>query len=382
MKTTLTTLLLTLLMFEEVKAQLYLLNDQFNDASTMNNWQNTNIVEGWNAEQLEAFNVNTTEPGHLHMMPYTCGWYNEWRGPLLFKLVTGDFVFTTEVSISNRAGTGLPSSLYSLAGLMLRTPLNYPNGVYGAGGWAAGQQDYVFLSIGYGDFAAPCSPNTNGPHFEVKSTDNSNSTLCVSPIGSSTAQIRLARIGAAIIILYRLPGGNWTVHQRYNRPDLPATVQVGFVTYTDWAKWSTYTPAFANSHVIAPGLNPDPSSNPGLPFNPDLIANFDYARFDAPVVPLPLVGLNLTNPGQVNNAQLLTFLGFDSVPCTLSISVSGNGDVCVDNIETYSIPAIEGTTYQWNVTGGTILSGQGTNSITVLWYGGTEGVVNVLQELP
>lgn len=373
---------LTIFLYSEAKAQLYLLNDEFNNAGTLSNWQNTNIVEGWNAEQLEVFDINTTEPGNLHMMPYTCGWYNEWRGPLLFKLVTGDFVFTTNVSISNRQLTGLPASLYSLAGLMIRTPLNYPNGAYGPGGWAANQQDYVFLSIGFGDYGAPCQPNTNGPHFEVKTTDNSNSTLCVSPISSTEAQIRLARIGAAILILYRLPGQNWVVHQRYNRPDFPQTVQVGFVTYTDWVKWSSYTPQFANSHVIAPGLDPDPSSNPSQPFNPDLIANFDYARFNLPQVPVELAGLNLTNPVQVSNIQLLSFLGFDSTPCILQPSITGNPDICTGIIETYTTPFIEGVSYEWTITGGIIISGQGTNTITVLWNSGTEGTVNVLLEMP
>jgi len=356
---------------------IYQLNDEFDQSATLSHWQNTNIVEGWNAEQLETYNINTNAADKLYMMPYTCGWYNEWRGPLLFKSVSGDFVFTTEVSTSNRAGNGLPQSDYSLAGLMIRTPLNYPNGAYGAGGWTSGQQDYVFLSIGYGDDLAPCTPATNGPHFEVKSTDNSNSTLCVSPIASTTAQIRLARIGSAIFILYRLPGGEWTLHQRYNRPDLPNTVQVGFVTYTDWNKWSTYTPSFANSHVIAPGLNPDPSNNPSLPFNPDLVAIFEYARFELPRVPPSLAGVDLVS--STTNAQLLDFLGYGyCMPTTLSSPTQ----VCANGVQTYSVAAQANTVYTWTVQGGTLLSGQGTNSIQVLWDNGTAGTVSVLQTVP
>ena len=34
---------------------------------------------------------------------------------------------------------------------------------------------------------------------------------------------------------------------------------------------------------------------------------------------------------------------------------------------TYSTPNVVGNTYNWNITGGTITAGAGTNSITVTW---------------
>jgi len=48
-------------------------------------------------------------------------------------------------------------------------------------------------------------------------------------------------------------------------------------------------------------------------------------------------------------------------------SVSGATSVCDSTIETYSTTNNIGNTYSWVVTRGTILSGQGTNSITVRW---------------
>jgi|GEM_PF-1039112 len=295
-----------------VSAQLHLLNDEFNDASTFTDWQTVNDVEGWNATHLEQIDINTTTSGNLVMMPYTTGWYQDWRSVLFFKEVTGDFVFTTEVTTTNRAGTGIPNSDYSLAGPMIRTPRNFNNG---AAGWTAGGENYVFLSIGYAHHSHPSLPvtPTPGPHFEVKSTVNSNSNLRVAPIGShQNVQIRLVRVNGYVICLYREPGQNWVVHQRYSRSDFPDTVQVGLVTYTDWGKVSTYTPIFLNSNTINANLNPDPSSNPGQPFNPDLIGTFDFARFDDVSIPPALASADLTDIVNVPDYMLLDFLGYDS----------------------------------------------------------------------
>jgi len=59
--------------------------------------------------------------------------------------------------------------------------------------------------------------------------------------------------------------------------------------------------------------------NPAVPFNPDLRATFDYARFASPAVPAPLIGADLSNPAAVSNAILLSFLGASlnmaTMPC-------------------------------------------------------------------
>ena len=97
------------------------------------------------------------------MAPYTATWYEDYRGPLLYKEVSGDFVFTTKVDISGRQG-GIPmgNGNYNLAGVMCRIPQNYPNGALGAGGWQIGDQKFIFLSIGAannGDNRCDPSPN-------------------------------------------------------------------------------------------------------------------------------------------------------------------------------------------------------------------------------
>lgn len=301
-------------------AQLHLLNDEFDDATTISNWQNVNVTEGWNATQLEAQDINTTEAGQLFMMPYTTGWYRDRRAPLLYKMVNGDFVFTTQVAISNRNGTGIPSSNYSLAGPMIRRPKTLTNG---AVGWMAGEEDYIFLSAGYADenhhtCPGACPP----PHFEVKNTTDSGSNLTVSPLGSQVVTIRMVRIGAVILVLYQTPGNDFVVHRRYLRNDFPAEMQVGLVTYTDWNKVFTYSIEDHNQYTLSPAINPninDLSSNQNMPFNPDLEARFDFARFDEVTVPEELEGVDLFN--EATEEELLSFLGYASA-ATLPIEWS------------------------------------------------------------
>ncbi len=77
-------------------------------------------------------------------------------------------------------------------------------------------------------------------------------------------------------------------------------------------------------------------------------------------------------------------------PTTLTITVNplptptvtGPSPVCqtIGNAySTYSTPSVAGNTYNWTVTGGTIVSGQGTNSITVNWTTVGAGNVSVSQ---
>jgi len=58
-------------------------------------------------------------------------------------------------------------------------------------------------------------------------------------------------------------------------------------------------------------------------------------------------------------------------------SIQGSINVCAGETFFDSITAIPGATYNWNVTGGTIITGQGTESIAILWGNGPLGTVEV-----
>ncbi|MCZ7646946.1 MAG: PKD domain-containing protein [Planctomycetota bacterium] len=259
------------------------LSEEFDDPDAFARFQRVNTVEQWNADQLEAADVGQSSPGRLMLMPYASGWYRDYRGVLAFKPVAGDFVVTTDVEPRRRAGAGAPQAYYSLAGIMIRAPRDVTPQT-----WAPGGENYIFLSIG--------SANAPGTfQFEVKSTIASDSFLEIDD-AAPRAEIRVARIGAVVLVLRRFPGGAWAVHRRYHRPDFPASLQVGLTAYTDWASMSGADPYAYNTSVIAGG-------------NPDLVAFFDYIRYRRPDVPAALAGLDLANPAQVSDAQLLAFLG-------------------------------------------------------------------------
>lgn len=69
-----------------------------------------------------------------------------------------------------------------------------------------------------------------------------------------------------------------------------------------------------------------------------------------------------------------------NIPTVLTLS--GQQNVCAGTTVLYSVPAIANTSYVWQVTGGTIISGQGTNQIVVSWNSGGVGIVNVEQSNP
>ncbi len=111
----------------------------------------------------------------------------------------------------------------------------------------------------------------------------------------------MARIGSAIIVLLKPDGQDWRVHRRYSRSDMPETLQVGITVYTDWANVNSIDPLVHNQTVNTEG-------------QPDLIAHLNFFRYSRPAVPASLAGLDLLNPAEVSDTDLLAFLGFESIP--------------------------------------------------------------------
>ncbi|MER7457547.1 hypothetical protein [Micromonospora sp. NPDC126480] len=131
----------------------------------------------------------------------------------------------------------VPGKPYSLAGLMLRVP-------------GADRADWVFITTGTGVGGRP--------QLEVKTTRNGQSRLRLLPGAAGWVELALARVGGAVVSLYRLPGQTWRVGARYDRADLPERLQWGINAYTSW---TSDTPA------------------------PDLKADVDWVRFYRPGIP-------------------------------------------------------------------------------------------------
>lgn len=295
----------------QLDGQIQLLNDEFNDSRSLVNWNNINIVEQWGIQQLESYDINESSSGKLQMIPRTASWFGGWRGPLLYKEVSGDFVFTTKVDVTGRDNP-IPEDDFNLGGIMIRHIRSYPDGALNpTTGWIPADNNYIFLAIGAANNNdSRCDPspvNCQAPHFEVKSTINGSSTLDIQNIDTTSTQIRVIRNSDVFIVLYRLETDqNWVVHRRFFRPDFPEIIQVGFVTYTDWAKVSSYAPAVHNRTQIE-----GTECNNGPACDPDVIGTFEYARFDSLNVP-PGIGNDFMNPSDVTDAELLSFLSYNS----------------------------------------------------------------------
>ncbi|EAY26097.1 Ig-like domain-containing protein [Microscilla marina] len=74
-------------------------------------------------------------------------------------------------------------------------------------------------------------------------------------------------------------------------------------------------------------------------------------------------------------AQIVKNISIKPVPTPALVGIVGN---CIAEQTTYSTASVPGNTYTWTVNGGTVASGQGTNSITVTW--GTSGAKSISVE--
>lgn len=62
----------------------------------------------------------------------------------------------------------------------------------------------------------------------------------------------------------------------------------------------------------------------------------------------------------------------------ISAAISGEGTVCINSTQTYSVPPQTGSSYTWEVTGGEIQSGQGSASISVRWIASGDQRISVI----
>lgn len=71
------------------------------------------------------------------------------------------------------------------------------------------------------------------------------------------------------------------------------------------------------------------------------------------------------------------FVSISPVPQTSAIT--GNLTICVSDTGSFSVTPTAGSTYQWSIAGGTILSGNGTSSTTGSWTGSGTATVTVTE---
>ncbi len=61
-------------------------------------------------------------------------------------------------------------------------------------------------------------------------------------------------------------------------------------------------------------------------------------------------------------------------------SIEGNGTVCLEETEIYSLPDSAGVSYTWEINGGEVVQGQGTSQVQVKWVTSGNQSIQVVQE--
>lgn len=159
--------------------------------------------------------------GELHLRPTVGGgsvtWFQGDQGPLVYKLVTGDFSVTATVRAFDPGNpTQPPPNNYRLGGLMARDPTSTPN-----------DQNFVHVAVGGGDPGTPVA-------VEDKTTTQSVSDFLLYPVTAAEGELRITRQGSLMSLYYRPIGAaSWQLLRAHPHPEFPATLQVGMMVYSN-----------------------------------------------------------------------------------------------------------------------------------------------------
>lgn len=161
--------------------------------------------------------------GELEILPLRGpGWFNGDEGVHINQAVSGNFAVSSYVTVTNlQGGATAPGNAYRVGGLMIRDP-NAPT------------VNSYHMGIG--------NMNTPGVVVVSKSTDDSASQVGLPSfdLGDGTlAEMKVCRVGPDVQGLIRLPGQPWTIIDWHVRPDLPADVVAGPISYA-WGDYNTY----------------------------------------------------------------------------------------------------------------------------------------------
>ena len=231
-------------------------------------------LQAWFEHAPEGFTAKWQPPrvedGALVLTPKSSGWFEDNQAGHLYRQVAGDFIVTTRIEVRG-SNADLPQTPFSLAGHFLRAPREVS-----AAAWAPGQEDWLFFSVGT---AAPAGE----PHYEIKTTTNSLSTLKILPSQTGWVELRIARHGELFTLLERPEGvEGWRVIDQIIRPDLPQVLNVGLTAYSDYASVQPIYPDYQRYNTQGAAAE-----------NADLIARVDRITFRRPTTGrLPIANID------------------------------------------------------------------------------------------
>jgi hypothetical protein len=171
--------------------------------------------EGWKTINPAFVEIGATQGGLALTLTHRALWFQASQGVLFYTVIDGNFRASATVSTSRTSDSSLApggDGTVQLAGLMARAEVP--------------QENYVFVVVG---------SDANGLSVETKSTKDGQSTFAGPDWPSSDADLQLCRVGATFTLWKRAADSNadWTLARTIERPDLPASLQVGANIYSD-----------------------------------------------------------------------------------------------------------------------------------------------------
>lgn len=138
-------------------------------------------------------------------------WFEGQSSVLVYQEITGDFGVSSVVRArKTTSAADPPDRTVHLAGVMARHP-------------SSATENYVFIVVGYDEVDLS---------VETKSTTNGSSAYVGPPWPSGDAELFVCRRGSRFSLYQRPIGGaTWALAAEHDRPDLPATLQVGLIAY-------------------------------------------------------------------------------------------------------------------------------------------------------
>lgn len=189
----------------------------FDGPARSDDFESAPLADFWQIFNPQLF-AREVRDGALWLTPQGFGlWFDRNTGPMVHQAVSGDFRVSARVRARRASAPDEPPpQVVHLGGLIARDPRSPP-------------ENYLFIVVGR---------DVNDLSVETKTTEGGRSVFegPAWPHGSD-AELRLCRLGADFHMYKRpIEGGAWELAGRFERPDLPQTLQVGAIAYTNSAQ--------------------------------------------------------------------------------------------------------------------------------------------------
>jgi trimeric autotransporter adhesin len=332
---------------------------------------NINILLGNN---LIAVGTSTSAVGEVQYFGsgYFVGSFKKWfnQTGTLFTYPIGTAQQYRPASITfntlTKGGSLIAAFVSSSPGNITAPPLN-----------DAGTSVYNLFRDGYWSLSAPSSDSLATSDYSIELTGNGFTGFSITP---STRIVTRSSSAAAWALAGAHVAANGSTAKRSNLSYLSA--EFAFADITNCARPATS--AISGNDVVCKGASGEIYSvtpSPGNTYNWSVNGGTILSGAGTSSITVNWGSTGMAGSVSVvegnsctQGSEVVKTVTIKSLPPAISAAkyyVPENGEAAVR----YSVTAVSGNTYTWNVTGGTIQSGQNTNSITVKW--GAKGLGTV-----